>query len=655
MRNNFPLTRFVAFYSYKGGVGRTLALANCARVLAAGGKQVLLMDFDLEAPGLQHFEVFRPKKAKEDTALPGFSEYLKDCLKNGPPSALTPYIHESQRHKADKGKIWLMPAGCHEEPDYLSFLNGKSWSDFYSLQEGYKTLENLRGQIVEEYRPDYVLMDARTGLSEIGGIATHQLADIVVLVFNLNAQNLAGALRVFKSIQQSAPMNPKVILVASPVPVVPVDKGTPFEKKMKQINKDFQGAHNADKPLVIPYHPMLAFSERILVDEHDDPFSSDAPYRQLTDLIKELAKDADIYLAKAHEAARKSDLSRAKISLLEGLEDSPENPHLLLALAGHYYLESEYQKSINTCSDLLQSIRKNKYPDSHFFKAKLLFLKGFVLFALDREEEALTESQQILTEFGSSQQPELQTMLANTLLFQGSILSRLNKDKDALAAYEELLTKFIDHNQPELENSVADALTRKLSIQVKMRRYEEVLLTAEQFLIRFDNSDRFELQEQIAMVLTSQGVALSNLGRTEEALAVYGKVLNRFGDRQRPELQKQVGKAMVSQGSAFIILAKRQKLAEKPELFLEHLDQANTALEKAKQYLDKDTILLQNQAYLLFLRGEREAAVPLLKKAIKLNRNEIIKECHEDAKTHTLPEDDDFLKLVDKLASEHES
>lgn len=655
MSGNPARTRFVAFYSYKGGVGRTLALANCARVLAAGGKQVLLMDFDLEAPGLQHFEVFRPKKTSDDPALPGFSEYLKECLENGPPPVLTPYIQKSQGHKADKGKIWLMPAGRHEGPDYLSFLNGKSWSDFYSLQEGYKILENLRGQIVEEYRPDYVLMDARTGLSEIGGIATHQLADIVVLVFNLNAQNLAGALRVFKSIQQSAPMNPKVILVASPVPVVPVDKGTPFEKKMKQISNDFQGAQNADKPLVIPYHPMLAFSERILVDDHDDPFSSDAPYRQLTDLIKELAKDADIYLAKANEARRKGDLSTAKISLLEGLENNPENPSLLFTLVGHYYLESEYQKSVDTCSLLLQNIRKNKYPDPQLFEAIILLNKSFALFALDREEEALTTSQQILTEFGSSQQPELQAMLANTLLFQGSILSRLNKDEDALATYDRLLKKFIDSNQLELQNLVADALTRKLSIQVEMRRYEEVLLTAEQFLTRFGNSDRFELQEQIIMALINQGVALSKLGHTEEALAVYGQILSRFGDNQRSELRKRVGKAMVNQGSDFIFLAKQEKLAEKLDLFLEHLDQANTALEKAKQYLDEDPIYLQNQAYLLFLRGEREAAVPLLKQAIKLNKNQIIKGCHKDSKTHTLPEDDDFLKLVDKLASEHES
>ena len=41
------------FYSYKGGVGRTLALVNIANRLAEFGKKVCILDFDLEAPGLQ--------------------------------------------------------------------------------------------------------------------------------------------------------------------------------------------------------------------------------------------------------------------------------------------------------------------------------------------------------------------------------------------------------------------------------------------------------------------------------------------------------------------------------------------------------------------------------------------------------------------------
>src|ERR1039457_1976434 len=42
----------VAFYSYKGGVGRTLLVANTAQFLAMSGRRVVALDLDLEAPGL---------------------------------------------------------------------------------------------------------------------------------------------------------------------------------------------------------------------------------------------------------------------------------------------------------------------------------------------------------------------------------------------------------------------------------------------------------------------------------------------------------------------------------------------------------------------------------------------------------------------------
>ena len=43
------------FYSYKGGVGRSMAMANVADVLSRRGLKVLMIDFDLEAPGLEQF------------------------------------------------------------------------------------------------------------------------------------------------------------------------------------------------------------------------------------------------------------------------------------------------------------------------------------------------------------------------------------------------------------------------------------------------------------------------------------------------------------------------------------------------------------------------------------------------------------------------
>ena len=45
----------ITFYSYKGGCGRTMALANLAVLLAAENKSVLAVDFDLEAPGLWRY------------------------------------------------------------------------------------------------------------------------------------------------------------------------------------------------------------------------------------------------------------------------------------------------------------------------------------------------------------------------------------------------------------------------------------------------------------------------------------------------------------------------------------------------------------------------------------------------------------------------
>src|SRR5258708_1479869 len=52
--SNINTMKTITFYSYKGGVGRSLALANIATRLAELGKKVCLLDFDLEAPGLYY-------------------------------------------------------------------------------------------------------------------------------------------------------------------------------------------------------------------------------------------------------------------------------------------------------------------------------------------------------------------------------------------------------------------------------------------------------------------------------------------------------------------------------------------------------------------------------------------------------------------------
>src|SRR3954453_11338824 len=50
-----PTGTIVTFYSYKGGVGRSMALVNVAALLSRWGRRVLVIDWELEAPGLEEF------------------------------------------------------------------------------------------------------------------------------------------------------------------------------------------------------------------------------------------------------------------------------------------------------------------------------------------------------------------------------------------------------------------------------------------------------------------------------------------------------------------------------------------------------------------------------------------------------------------------
>ncbi len=68
--------RIVTFYSYKGGTGRSMALANVGWILAATGRRVLLIDWDLEAPGLHRYLHPFIEKDKELSSTPGLIDFF---------------------------------------------------------------------------------------------------------------------------------------------------------------------------------------------------------------------------------------------------------------------------------------------------------------------------------------------------------------------------------------------------------------------------------------------------------------------------------------------------------------------------------------------------------------------------------------------------
>ncbi len=186
----------VTFYSFKGGVGRTLALANVGLELARTGRRVLLVDFDLEAPGLDTFNVL-----SHGEKHPGLVEYVSDFISSRSAPDVHDYVYEVSGGSEQGGQLWVMPAGKNDA-GYARKLCQISWPQLYDELDGFLMFEDLRAQWEASFAPDYVLVDSRTGHTDIGGICTRQLPDAVVFFFFPNEQNLRGLKPVVSSIRR---------------------------------------------------------------------------------------------------------------------------------------------------------------------------------------------------------------------------------------------------------------------------------------------------------------------------------------------------------------------------------------------------------------------------------------------------------------------
>jgi len=199
------LGQIITFYSYKGGVGRTMALVNIAVLLARQGNRVLTIDWDLEAPGLERY--FEPYLDKTDNkglidflikanVLPSMEEDDEDeTLLKKFYSGLDEYIIPVSKLPNISGSIQFLRAGNTNEVDYTDKILSFDWPGFFRKIPGFFT--HFAYYLKEHY--DYVLIDSRTGHTDAGGVCTMLLPDSLVLVFIPNNQNLSGVLALAES------------------------------------------------------------------------------------------------------------------------------------------------------------------------------------------------------------------------------------------------------------------------------------------------------------------------------------------------------------------------------------------------------------------------------------------------------------------------
>jgi len=172
------MNKIITFYSFKGGVGRSMALANISYLLAQWGYKVLIIDWDLEAPGLENF--FKKINPIDTSTKPGVINILTQGAR---------WQDAIFQISTPTGTLHLISAGKRDE-EYYNSIRQFDIRMFYENKNGGQVIEGLRNAWRNEY--DFVLIDSRTGITDIGGICTIQLPDLLVLLFTPTDQSFDG-------------------------------------------------------------------------------------------------------------------------------------------------------------------------------------------------------------------------------------------------------------------------------------------------------------------------------------------------------------------------------------------------------------------------------------------------------------------------------
>ncbi|MBQ1024935.1 FxSxx-COOH system tetratricopeptide repeat protein [Micromonospora sp. C95] len=301
--------QIITFYSYKGGTGRTMALANTAWILAANGHRVLVVDWDLESPGLHRF--YRPfihegmlrGAGGVIDMLVGYEGAAKEAAGRDPaaPGELRHATFADVRRHAFSinwrwppgGTLDFLGAGRHNH-SYSRSISGLDWDHFYEVLAGGAFFDALRADMKRNY--DYTLIDSRTGLSDVADICTVHLPDTLVACFTLSEQGIEGAAEVAQSInRKTMPRRIRVLPVAmriDPAEKLKADTG----RLVARQRFDGLPAHLGDEArerywaqVQVPYLAYYAYEETLatIEDSSGAPGNLLGAFEKLTDVISE--------------------------------------------------------------------------------------------------------------------------------------------------------------------------------------------------------------------------------------------------------------------------------------------------------------------------------------------------------------------------------
>jgi cellulose biosynthesis protein BcsQ len=209
---HFPETalsspKVIAFYSFKGGVGRTLHLASYLFALLESSKEidkeitVLIVDADLEAPGLTYWD--RTEKQQAAVSFIDFLEayHYSPISRQETLALLAEEVKKTPKYEG-RSTFYFLPACLSDEqlldtpvlPEHLA-----------RSPEGEWTCGDALHQLGKALSADYVLVDLRAGLSEISSPIIFDPRIQRFFVTTATEQSTAGISLVLEQISRIAP------------------------------------------------------------------------------------------------------------------------------------------------------------------------------------------------------------------------------------------------------------------------------------------------------------------------------------------------------------------------------------------------------------------------------------------------------------------
>ncbi|GAB2919808.1 FxSxx-COOH system tetratricopeptide repeat protein [Streptomyces heilongjiangensis] len=335
--------RIITFYSYKGGTGRTMALANTAWILASAGNRVLVVDWDLDAPGLDRFlHPFLSERQLRET--PGVLELVSrsthfmvsaqsgagESAHQGDPGPAYPAVVDLGASDGitlnsciiqvdwdfpEGGHLYYLPAGTKNQ-GYLAAFSQFDWKHFMEGPLATRFLDGLKREFMENF--DYVLIDSRTGLNDISDICTVNLPHTVVTCFTPSSQSIEGAAGVAERIDGMLYGNRDIRILPVPMRVENAEADR-LDAARGQIQYRFDRIVRKHIPerdpedywgsVEIPYRPIYSYEETLAPfrEQPGDPKSLLSAYERLTAVITDGQVDS---MPRIEESVRRKTLDR---------------------------------------------------------------------------------------------------------------------------------------------------------------------------------------------------------------------------------------------------------------------------------------------------------------------------------------------------------